>query len=67
MTNPMHPDCEACIREGELTHERVQRALEEADGNVTEAARLLSRHRTTVHRFIRDHGINLRRQVVVDA
>lgn len=61
----MIPDCEACARPDELTHERVARALQEADGNVTDAARLLNRHRTTVHRFIRDHRIEVRRQVVI--
>lgn len=59
----MHPGCPACDPGDSLTHERVQRALEEADGSVTAAARILDRHRTTVHRFIRDHGIAVKRQV----
>lgn len=60
-------ECEACARGDELTHERVQRALEEANGNVTEAARILNRHRTSVHRFMREHHITVTRQAVVDA
>lgn len=60
----MNADCPACSRPDELTHERVLAALEESEGNVSDAARVLNRHRTTVHRFIRDHGITLRRQIV---
>jgi transcriptional regulator with GAF, ATPase, and Fis domain len=67
MTTEMHTDCDACAKPNELTHDRVEQALVEADGSVTEAARILNRHRTTVHRFIREHGITLKRQVVVDA
>lgn len=60
--------CAACNPgDDELTHQRVQRALEEAEGSVTGAAVLLKRHRTTVHRFIREHRITVKRQVVVTA
>ena len=57
-------ECAACAQGDDLTHQRVQAALEEAQGNVTAAARLLSRDRTTVHRFMRDHRITVRRQVI---
>lgn len=61
----MDPTCEACTRGDELTHEKVQRALEEANGNVTAAAQLLNRDRTTVHRFMRAHHIKVKRQAFV--
>lgn len=54
--------CEACTRD----HTRVERALEEAEGNVSKAAELLGWHRTTVHRFIREHGIRVKRRAVVE-
>jgi ActR/RegA family two-component response regulator len=60
-------ECAACDPGDRLTHERVQRTLEEANGNVTAAARLLNRDRTTLHRFMREHHITVTRQAVVDA
>jgi transcriptional regulator of acetoin/glycerol metabolism len=63
----MHPDCSACNPDDELTHERVVAALAAAEGNVTEAAKALGRHRTTVYRFIRDHRITFTRTVGVAA
>jgi len=46
------------------TELQVREALTAESGSVTAAAKRLGVHRTTVHRLIRDYGIEVRREVI---